>query len=285
VALPVLLLASSIAGGWWSSRHTVTLTVLALRSGAALFVDAPGRHNDLLLDCGDEGSVKNSVGPFLQAQGVNRLACLAVTHGDIRHVGGAETTLKAFRVHRVAVSGAPSRSPSYRRLLHSLDTRPERRAWVHAGDGLAGWTVLHPAQGESHPQADDNVLVLGGTVEQVRVLLLGDLGTAGQAALLRRGTDLRADIVVVGLPARGEPLSEALMAAIQPRLIVLQDAEYPVSERAGPKLIARLERHGIPICSASTDGTITLRLSAGHWEARAMRGRSVTSARPGIARD
>jgi len=279
LAVPGMVLVLSVAGGWWAGRHTVTVTVLALRSGAALFVDAPGRKHDLLVDCGDEASAKSAVEPFLRAQGVNRLAHLVVTHGDVRHVGGAETIVGTFQPGRVTTSGVPSRSPSYRRLLRSMDAVPARRAWTRAGGTVAGWTAVHPAEGAGYAQADDNALVLAGTFQGVRLLLLSDLGVAGQAALLERGADLRADIVVTGVPTRGEPLSATLAAAIQPRLIVVQDAEYPANERAGPKLRARLEAHGVPVLYASTDGTIALRLRSGRWEAQARLGRRVVSAR------
>jgi competence protein ComEC len=280
LALPAMVLLVSAAGGWWAGRHRVVLTVLALRSGAAMFVDGSGGANDLLIDCGDEASAKGAVVPFLQAQGVNRLAHLVVTHGDVRHVGGAETVVAAFRPRQVTVSGLPSRSPSYRRLLRSLDAAPERRVRVSAGDAVAGWTVLHPVHREGSPQADDNVVVVAGTFLNVRVLLLGDLGPAGQAALLQRGVDLRADLVVAGVPTHGEPVSEALLTAIQPRLIVVQDAEYPANERVRPHVRARLEGHGVPVLYASTDGTITLRLRSGRWEAQAMTGRHVGPAGP-----
>jgi len=280
VALPGLVLALSLAGSWQAGRHTTVVTVLALRSGAALLVDAPGRKDDLLVDCGDETSAKAGVAPFLQAQGVNRLERLLVTHGDVRHVGGAELVDSRFRPRRITVSAAPSRSPSYRQLLRSLDRTPGRQEVASAGNSVAGWTVVHPAGSEKHPQADDNVLVLAGGFGALRPLLLGDLGTAGQAALLERRTDLRADIVVAGVPARGEPLSDALIAAIQPRLIVVQDGEYPASEQARPEWRRRFEDHGVPVLYATTDGTVTLRLKPDRGEVATMRGTNILLGQP-----
>jgi len=48
-----------------------------------------------------------------------------------------------------------------------------------------------------------------------RILLLSDLSRAGQNDLLSRTNDLHADIVVAVLPNEGEPLSDALLDAIQ----------------------------------------------------------------------
>ena len=278
LAAPVLVLFLSAAVACWTAGQTLTLTVLALRSGAAIYVDAPGRREDILIDCGDEASARAAVAPFLQSRGVNRLERLAVTHGDVRHAGGAEMLADAFRPRQVIASGVPSRSPSYRRFLESLESAPQRRVWAHAGDVVAGWTVLHPAAGEKHAQADDNALVFRRAFQNVRLLLLSDLGAAGQEALLRRGADLQADIVVAGLPVKGEPLGQALIAAIEPRLILIHDAEYPANEQAGTNLLARLRKPGDPPWCASIEGTSTLRVRSGRWQVRAMNGRGAAPA-------
>jgi hypothetical protein len=43
--------------------------------------------------------------------------------------------------------------------------------------------------------------------------MLSDLGRAGQSVLLECTNDLRADIVVAGLPNEGEPLCDVLIVA------------------------------------------------------------------------
>lgn len=274
VAVPLLVLLGNALGQGWSRQHAVTITLLGLRSGSAQFVDAPGTRNDLLIDCGDEPSAEAVVKPFLRAQGVNRLPRLLLTHGDVRHVGGAQQILATFRTRQTTTSTVPFRSPGYRRLLELLGKTPERWERVRPGDRVAEWTILHPPAGQRHPQADDDALVLRGEFWGTRVLLLSDLGYLGQAALLGAGADLEADIVVASLPARGEPLTEELLAAIDPRVIVLQDTEYPAKERAGEALRARLGARGVPLLCTSEDGTVTVRVQARRWEVQAMNGRS-----------
>ena len=71
--------------------------------------------------------------------------------------------------------------------------------------------------------------MLLGNFSGARVLLLSDLGRDGQSALLARTNDLRADIVIAGLPNEGEPLCDALLDAIQPKVIVIADSEFPAN--------------------------------------------------------
>jgi len=134
------------------------------------------------------------------------------------------------------------RSIAYRRMMERLGKAPELLGTICRDEVLGDWTVLHPAPSDRFPRADDGAVVLRASLHGTRLLLLSDLGRAGQNALLERTPDLRADIVVAGLPAIGEPLCEALIDAIQPRLIIISDSEFPASERASPKLRARLEQ-------------------------------------------
>src|SRR5437762_5266247 len=74
---------------WQNHRPDTRITVLPLSGGDSIFVDAPGQANDLLIDCGGESAAQFVIKPFLHAQGVNRLPQVLLTHGDLRHIGGA----------------------------------------------------------------------------------------------------------------------------------------------------------------------------------------------------
>ncbi len=126
---------------------------------------------------------------------------------------------------------------------------------------------------------EDVPLVLRGEINGTRILLLSNLSHAGQNELLDRAENLRADIVVAGLPNAGEPLGDRLLDAIQPGLVIIADAEYPASKRAGAKLRERLERRNIPILCTHETKAVTLTLRSNHWKLSAMDGTLISSAR------
>ena len=253
-------------------RATVRLTVLPLNGGSAVYCDAAGRSEDLLIDCGNSNAVEFILKPFLRAQGVNRVTCLALTEGITRRAGGVEALRELLPVDRIAVSSAQFRSPAYRRLASSPQKDPRHRLELNRGDRLRGWQVLHPDPTDHFSLADDRVLVLEGDSSGVRILLLSDLGRAGQDKLLERQRDLRADIVIAGLPEKSEPLSEALLDAIQPRLIVITDSEFPAGRRAGAALCERLKRRGIPVICTREAGATTVSLRHGRWDLESVGG-------------
>jgi len=142
------------------------------------------------------------------------------------------------------------------------------------------WQVLHPGANDNFAKADDNALVLLGDFHGTRILLLSDLGRAGQSTLLERTNDLHADIVVAGLPTEGEPLCDALIDAVQPRVIVIADSEFPATRRAGRALHERLEQRKIPVIYTRNAGAVTILTDVRGWELQTMDGQKFSSLKP-----
>jgi competence protein ComEC len=270
----LILLLAIWCGQWLHHRSIPRLTVLPLNGGSAIYFDAPGRQNDLLIDCGNDDSLDYITKPYLRAQGVNSLPAVALTLGDIRHIGGFKTLQTLTPIDKVITSSVRFRSPAYRDIVQSLETTPQRQQVVEGNSTFGNWTVLYPAATNHFTRADDNALVLLGDFRGTRILLLSDLGKPGQDALLERRADLHADIVISGLPDQTEPLSNALLDAIRPSLIVIADSKSPANKRANPALRDRLEKRGIPILYTSDLGAVKFSFSQNHWTAETMDGSS-----------
>jgi len=95
--------------------------------------------------------------------------------------------------------------------------------------------------------------------------------------LLDREQDLRAAVLVAGIPANNEPLGEAQLDAVAPQAMIISASEVPSQERATKELRARLERRGIPVFYTSEDGAVTITLRSKTWEVRTMSGRRFVS--------
>ncbi len=254
------------------NRHGETdLTVLPLNGGHAVYVNAPIRKDDWLIDCGNEDAVNFTLKPFLQAQGVNSIPRLVLTEGDAKNCAGAETLDGLFGVNELWTSPVNFQSTVYNKIVSSFERPPSRHKVFNSGDLVGCWQVLWPATNGS-PRADDNVLVLLGNFSGTKVLLLSDLNRVGQTGLLSGTNDLHADIVVTGLPNDGEPLTDALIEAIQPHLIVIADSESPFIRRASRKLRERLGKQNIPIIYTSNSGAVKIMTGKTGWKAQTMDG-------------
>lgn len=234
------------------------ITILPANGGEVIAIQARGAKHDLLIDCGNDRAAEFIVKPFLRSQGVNKLAALALTHGDINNVGGADFLLTQFRFGEVATSPVSFRSAAYREARAG----PAPRRTLQRNEKLGPWTALHPDPSDHFPQADDNALVLHGAIKGTRLLFLSDLGRPGQHVLLERNPNLRADLVVSGLPVKSEPLADGLLDTLQPAVIIITDSLYPATARATSRLRERLAMRPTKVFFTSETGALTLVLKA-----------------------
>jgi len=272
-----LLVAGTVVvlcAGWCVHRYAQsrlpTLSIVPVDSGAAVYAHGSRSGEDWLIDPGRTNSVQFTIKPFLRAQGVNRLEALVLTHGDVQHMGGAQLVERLFNPRVTTVSSLRFRSPVYRKVVAELEQRPNCVQKVAKGDHLGSWTMLHPEPGDKPSRADDGALVLLGNIKGCRVLLLSDLGWTGQELLMQRWPELRADLVISGLPANESPLREPLLDLIQPQIIVVCDAEYPALARAKPELKQRLERRHLPVLYTRDCGAVKVVFGEGGWTVTSM---------------
>ena len=271
VAVPVILLVVQA----WAERGSMRMDVLACRGGEAILVDVPGGASDLLIDCAVASDAGGVVVPFVRSRGMAKVPTVVLTHGDHRHASGFEVVDDGIRPQRVITSSLAFRSPVYRQIVSKLDS-DGRRTKRNRGDSFLGWEVLHPHKDDKFSQADDGALVLKTQFQRMRLLLISDLGSAGQDLLLQRETDLKADIVIAGTPAQGEPLREAFLAAIHPQCVIITASEYPAGERPSDALRSRLAAWKSPVIYTLDEGSVTLKFTSEGCEVRTVAGTKLT---------
>ena len=273
----LLVIALGYGWQWESSREKTTLTVLPLNGSQAVYVHGGGRSQECLINAGNDEAVDFTLKPFLRAHGVNRLPRLVLTVGYTASAGGAPLLDDLFGIGELWTSPAKFRSAEYRSVVASFEQPPARHRLWHAGEIQCGWQMLHPADGNEHAHAEDSAMVLLGNFSGLKILLLADLGRAGQTDLLATTNDLRADIVVADLPGDGEPLRSPLLQAIQPKMILIADAEFPVTRRAKTALKERLGATGIPVIYTRTAGAATIVADPTGWHLQTMDGQTINS--------
>ena len=260
---------------WQSARDETDLTVLPLSGGHAIYVDADGTRNDWLINCGNENAVQFTLKDFLRAQGVNHLPRLALTEGATRSCGGATNLDALFGIGELWTSGAKFRSPAYREAVAEFE-KTSRHHVLNFGEHAGCWQVLFPFT-NAPAHADDAPLVLRGDFHGTKILLLSDLSRDAQSTLLGGTNDLHADIVIAGLPESTEPLCDALIEAISPRVIVIADSEYPATRRAGRSLKERLEQKKIPVIYTRNSGAVKIVTNKSGWKLSAMDGTRINN--------
>ncbi|MDP5183698.1 ComEC/Rec2 family competence protein [Blastococcus sp. BMG 814] len=245
--------------------------------GALVVACDVGQGDGLVLPLGDGQGVLVDAGPdpapidrCLDRLGIDGLPLVLLSHLDADHVGGLAGALDGRTVGVVAtgtLSPADDRAPGVDALVRRAGgTRevlvPGNRRSV-AGVGVE---VLAPDPRRATAAADPNgiSLVARVTVGGLRLLLTGDIGADEEAALLRTGADLRADVLKVPHHGSGDADPDFL-AATGARSALISVGTGNGYGHPAPRLLGWLADAGIRVHRTDRDGDLAVVGTAGDW--------------------
>ncbi|HTV63821.1 MAG TPA: ComEC/Rec2 family competence protein [Verrucomicrobiae bacterium] len=278
-AAALIVVAGIYLCRWETSRAETVITVLPLDGGQSVFVNAGAQKENWLIDCGNADAVNFTLKDFLRGQAVDKIPRLALTEGESRNCGGAVALAQLFGVGELWTSPAHFRSAVYNGIVSEFEkSASSSRKTFDFGGQYGCWQVLWPPPTANFSRANDAALVLLGHFPAARILFLSDLGRLGQNGLLVTTNNLRADIVVAGLPNEGEPLSDPLIAAIHPKLIVIVDSDSVFARHVTPRLKDRLADQNVPVIYTRASGAAKIILDKTGWKLQTLDGHQFTSA-------
>ena len=226
--------------------------VLDVGQGQAVWVKTA--HHSLMYDAGpfmssfDAG--ERIVVPVLRGFAQTQLDELLISHADADHAGGAQAILNALDVRRV-VSGQPEAHPTHFSAQACLEEHWQwdevqfwRWQWPHARDSnQKSCVLLIEAQGE-------------------RLLLTGDLDTAGEAALLKHWPWLQADWLVAGHHGSRTSTSRRFVQAIAPKYALISRGKHNSYGHPHPQVIRTLQRAEVVVYDTAIDKAVLVHLGA-----------------------
>jgi competence protein ComEC len=272
-----LLLAGRVAAGLPHPHPGLTRAyALAVGQGDGILLEFPDGRT-LLVDGGpghpDAGSYV--VQPALRSLGISRLDGVAFTHADADHLGGLEWVLDQVpcgRVYETGLSAPQDYQPSaqgdsglLRRVRGLVRSRRLAYSVLRAGDRMPGFPEVKvlwpPRKGwalKSPRQRNDQSLVLD---VEGWLLLTGDLGKAGEKALLKAWPGLgRRSVLKLGHHGSAGASSAAFLARLRPSLALVSAGRNNRFGFPRAQVLARLP----PNCAlARTDLQGCLRLEHG----------------------
>ena len=209
----------------------------------------------LLFDTGPRFGADNDAGkrmllPLMQARGEPRVDVLMLSHADADHVGGAQSIIDRMPVLALRSSLSAGNPLRANPLPHTACEAGQGWEW----DGVR-FAILHPFASDYRPGAKTNALscvlrVVG--VDGASALLTGDVEAPGEAHLVARaraGPDaaLRSDVLVVPHHGSHTSSTDAFLAAVRPRVAVIQVGYRSRYGHPAPDVVARYAAHGIPV--------------------------------------
>lgn len=240
-------------------------------AGPAMLVDAGGAR-------GAAGFGSRVVTPAVWASGVRRLEWLAVSHGDVDHIGGALDVERDLRPREIWDAVPVPNNLELRALRE--DALANHVVWRQLLQGHT-FQVGSVLVDVAHPPAPDwerprvrneDSLVLRLRIGDVEALLTGDAGREFEDGFSARPL-VPIRLLKVGHHGSRTASSAAFVNAFQPEIAFVSAGRGNLFGHPAPDVLARYERIGTAMFRTDRDGAIVIETDGAVVNVRTWSGR------------
>lgn len=260
--LAVLLSWSGVAGA--ESTDTLVVHVLDVGQDDAMILHQPGACTAVI----DAGGLLHGhrVTEKLQESGVADIDLVLISHPHLDHFGGLFDLAPRLTIKNLYDNGGSNPVPEYfddylalHRQLHASALRRGDR--LACGDVEV--SVLYP---EKAPQPGDDIngssLVLLVSFRNFRLLHMGDLAGAGEAAFLALDDDIKANLLKIAHHGAADATSSLLLQRAAPDYAVISSAADNRIDAPADEVLNRLTAAGITYFRTDRDGSVSFLVSS-----------------------
>lgn len=241
------------------------ITVLDVGQGEAVALQLPNRHV-LLVDAGGSAGTFDVGGrvvtPALWASGIRRLDWLAMTHGDVDHIGGALRVAEDLQPREFWEGVPVPDQPALDALHQSAGKMVWRRLFAghQIEAGGASVEVLHPPRPEWERRRvrNDDSLVLRLRFGLVEILLTGDAGLEFESAFAADPAAPPIRLLKVGHHGSRTSTSELFLDAYRPTAAIISAGQNNLFGHPAPIVLGRLRQRAIDVFRTDRDGAIVI---------------------------
>jgi competence protein ComEC len=275
--MPTLLLLSSCK----APTRSLQVTFLDVGQGDGIVIESP-EGKVVVIDGGGipgtderEGADPGNriVVPFLRARGISSVDLLVPTHPDDDHVQGLIAVTERLTVHSVLTCGQVVKQDgqegvgAYGRLTDQIKARHIPTFLAERGqtvpiDNQTTLEILHPkaTQHLQGTRSDDNNngIALRLVYKDTRILLMADLESEAEAALLRSGVAIDAQVIKVGHHGSRFSTTPAFLTQVHPQYAILSCGRNNRFGHPHTEVIDRLRAQNVAIYRTDQQGAITL---------------------------
>ena len=183
-------------------NQSPTITILDVNQGDSILVKLKKSKGNILIDTGGMVSnktydiAKNTTIPYLNAEGIDKLNYLIITHGDFDHMGEAINLINNFKVEKVIFNCGPYNNLE-KELIKVLDKK-KIKYYSCIKELNIDNNKLYFLQTKEYNNENDNSNVIYTELNGYRFMFMGDASITTEKEILDKYNLTDIDVLKVG---------------------------------------------------------------------------------------
>jgi len=226
------------------------------QADSALLISPNGEA--ILIDGGNNDDGPKVVS-YLKSQGVKELSAIVATHPHEDHIGGLDSVLQSIPTKIVYMPNASSNTRTFEDFIAAVNSSGAKKIQAKAGVNLnvPDLTGLFLApNNSSYEEVNNYSAVLKVTYGKVSFLYTGDAEDISEEEMLKKGQDLKANVLKVGHHGSNSSTTSGFLKAVAPQHAIISvgaDNEYG---HPTPTILDRIVKAGVKVYRTDLAGTI-----------------------------
>lgn len=240
-----------------------TLTMIDVGQGDSFLLKLKHNKANILIDTGGIASyddrkpydiAKNILIPYLNAEGVNKLDYLIITHGDFDHGGMAKNLIKNFKIKHIILNRENNN-------LEKEIIKKFKGKITNISEGIIKIEniTLNFLNGLNTYDENKASLIIYTNIENRNILLMGDAIKESENYILNTYNLPKMDILKVGHHGSNTSTSKKLIKKISPKISLISAGKNNIYGHPHQETLKKLKNSDVYI--TKKDGAVKINLN------------------------
>jgi competence protein ComEC len=212
----------------------------------------------MLIDGGENNDAQRIV-DYIKEQGIKKLDYVVNTHPHQDHAGGLDAAIRSFQVGQVLMPDVNHHTKTFQDVLAAIREKNLTVKNPVPGEeyalGRARFRILAP-NSKNYRRLNDYSIVIKLSYGENSFLFQGDAEAKSEEEILKKGFDIRADLLKVGHHGHKSSTTPAYFQTVQPRYAVISVGRKNEYGLPHDVVVKRLQSAGIKIYRTDRHGTV-----------------------------
>lgn len=261
-------------------HEDVRITFLSVDQGDCTIIELPNRRGVYMIDSGGllrfggeswkQANQPYEIGrqiivPYLKGRGIQTIDRLILTHADADHVEGAEEVMQEVRVKEIHITPNSAQKNIMNDVLKEAAKQhiPIREKMAGSTWQKGAFQMAYVMPYDTIYEGNNDSIVIVLTYEGKKIMIPGDLETAGEHELVEKNPTILANTTILKAGHHGSKTStsDLFLQATNSQLVIYSTGRDNRYNHPAKEVVERVQAAHIPALNTAEVGTIDVYLT------------------------